>query len=236
MSYDLSLDLYVDGANLAEIATSRKNPLVKGFTTNPTLMRQAGISNYLEFAKTACSIVDPLPLSLEVFADTADEIVEQAKRIANLGSNVFVKIPVTTTKRESLATTIKELSYSGVKLNVTAIMTVEQVEEVCNALNPDCEAIISVFAGRIADAGVDPLPIMAQSAEFVHRSSLHKLLWASPREILNAVQAEQSGCDIITMTADLWKKLPSLGKNLSDFSLETVKMFYGDAASAGYQI
>lgn len=232
----LTLDLYADGANLLEIEAARSNSYVKGFTTNPTLMRQAGVANYLSFARESCAIVDPLPISLEVFADTSAEIVQQAYQISNLGSNIFVKVPITTTRGESLATAMKELSEAGVKLNITAIMTVEQVEEVCSVLDPATNAIISIFAGRIADAGVDPVPIVRKSVEIAHMNSSHKVLWASPREILNAVQAQDAGCDIITMTADLWKKLPLLGKDLGEFSLDTVKMFYNDAVKAGYSL
>lgn len=232
----IDLDLYVDAADLSAIAEFMNNPLVKGFTTNPTLMNRAGVKNYAAFAFEAAQLVSPFPLSLEVFADDEQEIYDQAIDISKVSPNVFVKVPVTNTKGQSLEKTIHKLANNGVKINVTALMTIDQVERVSNALISGVDAIISVFAGRIADTGTNPIPIMKRSSEITHTKVGHKLLWASPREILNLIQAQESNCDIITMTPDLWKKLPMLGKDLTDLSLETVQMFYNDATAAGYSL
>ncbi|MDA8026640.1 MAG: transaldolase [Actinomycetota bacterium] len=230
------IDMYVDAAEIDALKKFVDNPLVKGYTTNPTLMNKAGITNFISFAEEAASIVSPAPISLEVFADDDDEIYRQAHIISKIGDNVFVKIPVTNTKGESLAPLVTKLSAEGIKLNVTALLTTEQVTEISNALDPSTEAIISVFAGRIADTGCDPLLIMKEAASVVHRNQAHKLLWASPREILNLVQAVEAEADIITMTPDLWKKIEMLGKDLTQLSLETVQMFFNDASTAGFTI
>ncbi len=230
------IDKYVDAADLTSLEEFADNPSVAGFTTNPTLMRRAGVDDYLAFATKASALTNPKPLSLEVFSDTPEEIVLQALSIAEIGPNVFVKVPVTTTTGRSLAPEIAALSSQGVRLNVTAILTLDQVKTVSAALAADTEAIISVFAGRIADTGVDPTTIMSQAAQIVRQTPRHKLLWASPREILNLVQAQQCGCDIITMTPDLWKKVAVLGQDLESLSLDTVKMFRSDAVAAGYTL
>ncbi len=230
------IDMYVDAAEIDALKKFIEYPLVKGYTTNPTLMNKAGITNFISFAEEAASIVSPAPISLEVFADDDDEIYRQAHIISKIGDNVFVKIPVTNTKGESLAPLVTKLSAEGIKLNVTALLTTEQVTEISNALDPSTEAIISVFAGRIADTGCDPLLIMKEAASVVHRNQAHKLLWASPREILNLVQAVEAEADIITMTPDLWKKIEMLGKDLTQLSLETVQMFFNDASTAGFTI
>ncbi len=230
------IDMYVDAAEIDALKKFVDNPLVKGYTTNPTLMNKAGITNFTSFAEEAASIVSPAPISLEVFADNDEEIYRQAHIISKIGSNVFVKIPVTNTKGKSLAPLVARLSSEGIKLNVTALLTTDQVTEISNALDPATEAIISVFAGRIADTGCDPLPIMKEAASIVHRNRAHKLLWASPREILNLVQAVEAEADIITMTPDLWKKIEMLGKDLTQLSLETVQMFFNDASAAGFTI
>jgi transaldolase len=236
MKVKLMIEKYVDAADLNSIKSFLDHPEVSGFTTNPTLMRKAGIDDYLEFAREVQRMTSPKPLSLEVFSDDPNEIFAQAKTIATLGENIFVKIPVTTTSGQSLKDVMRRLSSEGVQLNVTAVFTVEQVDEICSALEESVPAIVSVFAGRIADSGVEPGPIMERAAEIVHRSPHHKLLWASPREILNLIQAERAHCDIITMTPELWAKVPNIGKPLEQFSLETVKMFYDDATAAGYSL
>ncbi|WP_298443325.1 transaldolase family protein [Ferrimicrobium sp.] len=235
--FDIGLiDKYVDAADLASLEGFAQNPAVAGFTTNPTLMRRAGVNDYFGFATEASALTNPKPLSLEVFSDTPEEMVKQALSISTIGPNVFVKVPVTTTTGRSLAPEISALSSQGVRLNVTAILSLEQVKIVSDALDPDADAIISVFAGRIADTGVDPQEIMSEAAQIVHRMPGHKLLWASPREILNLIQAQQCGCDIITMTPDLWKKIELLGRDLEALSLDTVQMFRTDAVAAGYRL
>ncbi len=235
--FDLNLiDKYVDAADLASLETFAQESSVAGFTTNPTLMRRAGVDDYRTFATKASALTNPKPLSLEVFSDTPEEIFRQALSISTIGPNVFVKVPVTTTTGRSLAPEINALSSRGVRLNVTAILTLDQVKTVTDALARDADAIISVFAGRIADTGIDPTRIMSEAANIVHQRSRHKLLWASPREILNLVQAQQCGCDIITMTPDLWQKIAILGRDLGALSLDTVKMFRADAVAAGYRL
>jgi transaldolase len=232
----LNIHIYADGADLESIRKSKENPLIKGFTTNPTLMRQAGVKDYEAFAKAALKIVDGSPLSLEVFSDDLVEMEWQARKIARWGANVNVKIPVTNTKGESLAPLVNSLSVDGIICNVTAIFTLDQVREITSALNPQTEAIISVFAGRIADTGIDPMPIMREAVEIARSKPKAKLLWASPREVLNIVQADQAGCHIITVTPDLFKKTSSFTKNLNQFSMETVQMFYNDARASGYNL
>lgn len=232
----LKIKIFADGANLAEIKELVNNPLVSGFTTNPTLMRKAGVTDYKTFAAEALNIVGGRSISFEVFADDFDEMEIQARTIASWGKNIYVKIPITNTKEESSGPTIKKLSRSGVKLNVTALMNLEQVKAVTGFLAPETPAIVSVFAGRIADTGRDPIQIMAEAVKILHDYPKAELLWASPRELLNVFQADSVGCHIITATNDILKKLALVGKNLKDFSLETVKMFYDDAQTAGYRI
>ena len=233
---DLQVQIFADGADIEGIRNLRSNPLIKGFTTNPTLMKQAGIKDYLNFSKEVIEVIDGLPISLEVFSDDFVEMKKQALKLSALGSNVNVKIPITNTKSESSSTLVSELAKEGVSLNVTALFTLKQVDDTVAALQGSRKSYISVFAGRIADAGVDPMPIMEGALELIRSGKQLELIWASPREVLNIVQADQIGCHVITVTHDLLKKLPGLGKDLTQFSLETVAMFANDAASAGYKI
>lgn len=233
---DLSIKIFADGADLDGIREMADNPLIKGFTTNPTLMRKAGVEDYKAFALDAIPIVGERPISFEVFADDFDEMEAQAMEIASWGDNVNVKIPITNTKGESAAPLVGRLSGKGVKVNVTAVFTLEQAEEITGVLDPATPAILSVFAGRVADSGRDPNPHMEQAVEIARTKPNTEILWASPRELLNILQADAAGCHIITVTNDVLKKLSSIGKDLSEFSLETVKMFYDDAQAAGYGI
>jgi transaldolase len=228
--------VFADGANLPAILELVENPRISGFTTNPTLMRQAGITKYAEFAQELLERVTVHPVSFEVFADDPEEIRRQAKIIAAWGENVYVKIPVTTTKGESLAPLVKDLSHDGVKVNVTAMFTIPQVTEITAAVTGGAPSYLSVFAGRIADAGVDPVPIMREAIGVMASAEQAECIWASPREVLNYVQANDVGCHIITMTSDLLRKLDGLGKDLEQFSLETVQMFHRDAAEAGFAL
>lgn len=233
---NLSIKLFADGADLDGIMEMYANPIIQGFTTNPTLMRQVGIEDYEAFGKSILEKVTDRPVSLEVFADEFDEMERQALKIASWGPNVNVKIPITNTKGASAAALIERLSAQGVIVNVTAIMTLEQVQAVADALSADTPAIVSVFAGRIADTGIDPIPHMAKALEILKVKPKAELLWASPREFLNLFQANDVGCHIITMTNNLLAKLGGTGKDLDQFSLETVQMFYRDASSAGYTL
>ena len=232
----LRIKMFADGADIDHIRSFVRDPRVAGFTTNPTLMRRAGVADYQAFAHEALALVAPRPISFEVFTDGLDEMITQAERIASWGENVYVKIPVTNTRGESTAPAVEELSAKGVQLNVTAILTETQIQEVCDALSPVTPSVVSVFAGRIADAGVDPVPIMKRASKILKARPRAELLWASPREVLNIVQAQECGCQIITMTTDLWEKLGSLGKDLGEYSLDTVKMFHEDAKQAGYSL
>ncbi len=209
---------------------------ISGFTTNPTLMWKAGLTDYRDFAQRLLERITTHPISFEVFADDVEEIRRQARLIASWGENVYVKVPVTTTSGQPLAPLIRELSEDGVKVNVTAMFTTAQVELLTEAVKDGAPSCLSVFAGRIADAGIDPLPIMARSMDIMVSAPRAELIWASPREIFNVVQADQIGCHIITVTRDLLGKLDSLGKDLEQFSLETVQMFHRDAASAGFSL
>jgi transaldolase len=233
---NLRIHLYSDGADVRDMVAARSAGLVKGFTTNPTLMRKSGISDYESFAKDALKAVSGMPISFEVFADEFDEMERQAKLIATWGEGVFVKIPVTNTRGESAVPLIRRLSKAGVKLNVTAILTLQQVRDVVDALDSDVPAIVSVFAGRIADTGRDPVPLMREARAIVDAKPKAQLLWASPRELLNIIQADECGCHIITVTPDILKKLAMVGKSLDELSLDTVKMFYKDAAAAGFKL
>ena len=232
----LRINIYADGADLAGILEMAKNPLIKGFTTNPTLMRKAGISDYEKFARELFSQITTHPVSLEVFADDFSEMRRQAEVIASWGPNVNVKIPITNTKGESAVPLVAELVKSGVVLNVTAIMTHRQVEELAAVLSPTLASIVSVFAGRIADTGVDPVLHMSRCRELLEHVPAAQLLWASPRELLNIFQADAMGCDIITVTNDVLGKLALVGKSLDEYSLETVAMFRRDAVAAGFSI
>jgi transaldolase len=233
---NLDIEIFADGADCAAIVELAANPLIKGFTTNPTLMRAAGVTDYETFAREVVAAVPNMPVSFEVFADEFDEMERQARRIATWGEQVYVKIPVTDTHGHSTARVVSTLSEEGVKLNVTALFTVEQVRWVTGALAGGPAAFISVFAGRIADSGRDPIPIMRESLDVMAPFPNLRLIWASPREILNVVQADEIGCHVITVTHDLLKKLASLGKDLDEFSLDTVRMFHGDAATAGFTL
>jgi transaldolase len=233
---DLKVKIFADGADRAGMLDLYRNSLIKGFTTNPTLMRSAGIANYEEFAREILRAIPNRPISLEVFSDDFAEMECQARKIASWGDNVFVKIPVINTESESAIPLIRSLARAGVKLNVTALMTLVQVRDVSAALSGGPSAYISVFAGRIADTGRDPNPLMAAAVQMLAIYPNIELIWASPREILNIIHAEQVGCHIITMTHDLLKKLSLFGKDLNEFSLETVKMFRSDAVKAGFQL
>lgn len=232
----LKVKIFADGAEKSGMLEMYRNPLISGFTTNPTLMKKAGITDYVTFAKDILTHIQDKPISFEVFSDEFNEMERQAKEIASWGSNVYVKIPITNTRRESSVALIQRLSEAGVKVNVTAMMTVAQVQAVLPALKKSRGACVSVFAGRIADSGRDPLPIMKKVVALLKKHRNVELIWASPREILNIVQADAIGCHIITVTNDLLKKLSSIGKDLDDFSLETVKMFYDDARAAGFSL
>lgn len=233
---DLRIKIFADGADLPSMLTLAGQPHIKGLTTNPTLMRQAGLNDYKAFAADVLAAITDKPISFEVFADDPTEIVRQARLIASWADNVYVKIPVTTTDGTSTNPMISELSAEGVKLNVTALMSPAQVESVAAALRPGVPAIISVFAGRVADTGRDPVPLMQDCVDLLSDHDDIELIWASPRELLNIFQADAIGCDIITVTPDLLKKLDLVGKDLDAFSLETVQMFYRDATAAGFQL
>ncbi len=232
----LKVKLFADGADLAGIKEMYANPMIKGFTTNPTLMRKAGIEDYKAFAMQVLSAVPDRPVSLEVFADEFGEMEHQAMEIASWGRNVNVKIPVTNTRGQFSGPLVGRLSKAGVAVNVTAVMTLEQVRQITECLSSDTPAIISVFAGRIADTGRDPVPVMAEAVEIMKAKPKAELIWASPRELLNIFQADSVGCHIITATNDILKKLSMSGKDLDQYSLETVEMFYRDASAAGYKI
>jgi transaldolase len=232
----LKVKLFCDGADLDNILTYRANPWIKGFTTNPTLMRKAGVLNYEAFGRKLLSVVPDRPISLEVFADDVEGMEAQALAIARWGRNVNVKIPVTTQAGEFMGPLIRRLSGSGVMVNVTAILTLDQVAQVAEALDPATPAIVSVFAGRIADTGIDPVPMMKQAVGCLRSRPKAELLWASPRELLNVFQANDAGCDIITVPPEILQKLSLVGKDLTAYSLETVSMFYRDAVAAAYRI
>lgn len=233
---DLKIKLFADGADLNEMKEMYNAGIVKGFTTNPTLMRIAGVENYEAFAKEILAEISDFPISFEVFSDDFNEMEREAHKIYSWGENVNVKIPITNTKGESSIPLIRKLSADGLYLNITAILPVEQVREVIEAISPDSQAIVSVFAGRIADSGRDPVPYMKECAEIVKAKPKAELLWASSRELLNIFQAEESGAHIITVTTGILKKLSNIGRGLGDFSLDTVKMFHRDASAAGYKI
>ena len=233
---DLKIKIFADGADFNGICEMDGNPLIKGFTTNPTLMRKAGVDDYEAFARQLLEKITDKPVSLEVFADDLESMEKQALKIASWGDNVNVKIPVMNTKREFTGPILERLSKEGVVLNVTAIMTAQQVQDIADVLDSATASIISVFAGRVADTGRDPVPLMTKCVEILKNQPKADLLWASPRELFNIFQADEVGCGIITVTNDVIKKLANVGKNLDDFSLETVEMFYNDASAAGYQI
>lgn len=233
---DLQVKIFADGADLKGIATLAANPLIQGFTTNPTLMRKAGVTDYQAFSREVLQIVGTRPVSFEVFSDDFAEMEKQAREIASWGANVYVKIPVTNTKREFAGPLIRRLAQAGVQLNVTALMTNDQVREVLACLSPDVASYVSVFAGRVADTGCDPLPAMAEAVRLLKVNPKAELIWASPRELLNIFHADSIGCHVITVTHDILAKLSLVGKDLADYSLDTVKMFYNDAQAAGFRI
>jgi len=230
----VKIKIFADGADIEGIRNLTLDPAIMGFTTNPTLMRSAGITDYEAFAKDVIEVIGDKPISLEVFSDDIKEMDRQARKLSLLGSNVFVKIPITNTKRESTLKIVRNLSSDGIKLNVTALMTLPQVESTVSAFMGGVDGCISVFAGRIADTGVDPLPIMKKSLDLMASNKNLELIWASPREIFNIVQADEIGCHIITVTHEILKKIGTIGKDLEEFSLDTVKMFFNDASNAGY--
>ena len=232
----LRIKLFCDGANRDEILSMNRDPRIQGFTTNPTLMRKAGISDYRGFAIDILKSVTEKPISFEVFADDFSDMYRQAKEIRSWGENVYVKIPIMNTKRQYAYELIQQLTGEGTKLNITAMCTLEQVSGTVKALRGTPGAVVSVFAGRIADTGVDPLPLMMKALSEVKTEPKAELLWASPRELFNVIQADEMGCHIITATGDILKKLNLLGKNLEDYSQETVQMFYNDAQSSGFTI
>lgn len=231
---NLNVKIFADGADLASILKLAQNPRITGFTTNPTLMRQAGIRDYEAFARTVVSQIPDRPISFEVFSDDFAEMEQQALHIASWGENVYVKIPVTNTKGESACPLLQSLAAQGVKMNVTAIMSLAQVRATVAALANAPQSFVSVFAGRIADTGRDPIPVMTAALKMLRPYPHLELIWASPRELLNVVQASDINCHVITVTPDLLKKLNLLGKDLEEFSLDTVRMFYNDAVSSGF--
>lgn len=233
---DLRTKIFADGAELNGMLELARHAHIKGFTTNPTLMRKAGVTDYRRFARKVLSAIPDRPISFEVFSDELDEMERQAREIATWGEHVYVKIPVTNTRRVPAYELIHRLSHGGVKVNVTAVMTLEQVREVVSAVLGGSPSNVSVFAGRIADTGRDPMPLMAEAVTILGVEPKAELIWASPRELLNIFQADAIGCHIITATHDILKKLSLVGKSLDEYSLDTVKMFYEDARSAGFSL
>ena len=232
----LKVQIFADGADKAGMVEMYKNPHVRGFTTNPSLMRKAGVADYEVFARDILTAIPDRPISFEVFADEFSEMERQGRRIATWGKTVSVKIPITNTRQESAIPLIRKLSQDGIALNVTALFTLDQVQAVVDAVKGGAPCYVSVFAGRIADTGVDPLPIMAESVKRLRAAPNTELIWASPRELLNIFQADDIGCQVITVTNDIIKKLPLVGKDLTGYSLETVKAFYDDGKAAGYKL
>jgi transaldolase len=231
---DLSVKIFADGADEKSMLQMYNTPYIKGLTTNPTLMRQAGVEDYRNFCRGILETIKDKPISFEVFSDDFDEMKNQALEIASWASNVYVKVPVTNTKGETSAPLVKWLSDQGVKVNVTAVFTERQIEEFSEVLNPEVPSYLSVFAGRIADTGVDPVPVIQKAVDSLAHVIECEVIWASPRELLNVFQADAVGCQVITVTSDILKKLSLTGKDLNEFSLETVQMFYDDASAAGY--
>jgi transaldolase len=232
----LKVKIFADGADRAGMLEMYKKPFIRGFTTNPTLMRKAGVSDYRAFAKDVLAAIPDRPISFEVFSDDFDEMERQAKEIASWGKNVNVKIPVTNTRGEPSYGVVRRLTTAGIPVNVTALFTLEQVREVAASLHPSTPAFVSVFAGRVADTGVDPVPLMRDAKRLLSDRPQAQLIWASPRELLNVFHADEAGCDVITVTNDILAKLGNVGKDLALFSLETVKMFRDDAVKAGFAL
>lgn len=233
---DLQIKIFADGADLREMLEMHATPYIKGLTTNPTLMRKAGVANYKGFAQQILSRIRDKPVSFEVFSDEFPDMERQALEIASWGDNVYVKIPVTNTRGDPSYALVHRLASRGVKVNVTAIMTLPQVRNAVAALNPEVPSYVSVLAGRIADTGVDPVPFMSAAVCLLKTNPSAELIWASPRELLNILHAESVGCQVVTATGDLLRKLPLLGRDLEEYSLDTVKMFYDDAAAAGFTL
>ena len=233
---ELQVKIFADGADIDGILELYSNPIIKGFTTNPKLMQMSGISDYEKFSRQLLEKISDRPISLEVFSDEFDEMERQALKISGWGDNVYVKIPVTNTRRESSVDLVRNLADKGVKLNVTALMPLDQVKAVSAALKNNVPSYISVFAGRIADTGRDPMPLMKEAVQIMSPYNNQELIWASPRELLNIFHADEVGCHVITVTHDVLKKLTLLGKDLDEYSLDTVKMFRSDAIKAGYKL
>ena len=233
---ELKVKIFADGADKAGMLEMYEKPFVKGLTTNPTLMKKAGITDYRAFCKDILGSIKDKPLSFEVFSDDFAEMERQALEIASWGDNVYVKIPITNTKQEACYGLVKKLAEQKVKLNVTALMTLDQVRNVVDSLDPNIPSYVSVFAGRIADTGYDPVPLMTTAVEILKVTPAAELIWASPREVLNIFQADEIGCHVITVTNDILKKLSLVGYDLDEYSLDTVKMFYADAVAAGFKL
>jgi transaldolase len=233
---ELTVKIFADGADKAGMLEMYAKPYIKGFTTNPTLMHKAGLTDYRAFARDILEAIPDRPISFEVFSDEFDDMDRQAREIATWGANVYVKIPVTNTRREPAYDLVRRLANDGIKLNVTAIMTIDQVRNVVDAVKDGAPSCVSVFAGRIADTGRDPVPIMTECVAILKAAPAAELIWASPRELLNIIQADAIGCHIITVTNDILKKLSLVGKDLSDYSLDTVKMFFDDGKKAGFTL
>jgi transaldolase len=233
---DLHIKIFADGADLSDLSAAAQDPMIRGFTTNPTLMRQAGVDDFEQFAIKAVELIGDRPISFEVFTDDFGEMRRQAQRISTWGDSVFVKIPVTNCAGQPSYDLVTDLVADGIRVNVTAVFTIEQIESVADRLVGGPPSNISVFAGRIADAGQDPCPYVRHAVHTVADQPQIEVIWASPREVLNVVQADECGCHIITLTADLMKKLPNLGRDLAQYSLETVEMFRLDAVRAGYEL
>ena len=233
---DLTVKIFADGADKTAMLDMYAKPYIKGLTTNPTLIKKAGISDYRAFCKDILTVIKDKPLSFEVFSDDFAEMEQQALEIASWGPNVYVKIPVTNTRQETCYDLVKKLSARHVKVNVTAIMTMAQIQHVVDVLHKDVPSYVSVFAGRIADTGRDPVPMMAEAVDLLKAAPKSELIWASPRELLNIFQADAVGCHVITVTSDILKKLDLVGYDLDSYSLDTVKMFYHDAVVAGFKL
>ncbi len=233
---EFKIKIFADGADLSSIELLHKNPLIKGFTTNPTLMRKSNVKDYKVFAVDVLGIVNDRPVSFEVLSDDFETMEKQALQISSWGENVYVKIPITNTRGDDAGPLVRSLANAGVKVNVTALTTTRQVEHIVNFLADDTPSCVSIFAGRIADTGRDPIPLMAEALTVLRKKPFAELIWASPRELLNVFQAESIGCHIITVTNDILAKLPIIGKDLDEFSMETVQMFYRDAVQAGFNI
>src|SRR5580692_8162940 len=233
---DLKVQIFADGADKASMLELYRQPYIKGFTTNPTLMRKAGVTDYERFAREILQQIPDRPISFEVFADDASEMEQQARKIALWAANVYVKIPVTNTRREPMYDLIRRLSADGIQINATAVLALDQVEHIAQALRGGAPSYISVFAGRVADTGRDPVPMMKAALKLMAPEPKTQLVWASPRELLNIFQADEIGCHIITVTSDVLKKISLIGKDLHNYSLETVQMFHEDAARSGFTL